>query len=413
MRGIIGLSISFYHGKGRVSMTNEEIAVAVKNGDSAYLPVLWDRMQRMIHRKAKQYRNKLSDDFNRSVDAEDLIQSGYFAVIEAVKHYDPEKEFAFSTYLGYDLKNAFRKATGTKTDGKRDANNYALPLDLPCGEGDDGCIVDLIEDPENQMQDVEECVYISELHAALDEALDLLTERQRIILTRRYYQGITYGRQAENEGISKQSVQYEAEAALEKIRRNAAIMSKLSSFLPHYDFDPAKYTGYSAWKDGGMSIQERHLIGQENKGCVPRERRWGENGATKSIRRNAMISAAPDALRQYAMANCSVDYEQRRQWLRELTANYRLTDGDSLAFVNQLVELHASLCLESEADEYRRRHNSFLMAYITDRKYSYKEIASIQGITRRTVGKDIDHVLEDMMLLAFGIDGIKPTGKEA
>lgn len=392
-------------------MTNEEIAAAVKDGDISFIPVLWDRMQKMIQRKATQYRNMLTDDFNRSVDADDLMQSGFFALNEAIKRYDPEKEFAFSTYLGYALKNEFRKETGTKTDGKRDANNYALPLDMPCGEGDDGCIVDLIEDPENQMLDVEACVYTCELHAALDEALDLLTERQRVILTRRYYQGITYGRQAENEGISKQSVQYEAEAALDKIRRNEAIMSRLSSFLPQYDFDPAKFTGYSAWKDGGMSIQERHLIGLESKARVPRERRWGENGTTKSIRRNAMISATPDALRQYAMINCSVDYEQRRQWLRELTANYRLTDGDNRIFVDQLVELHASLCLESEADEYRRRHNSFLMAYITDRKYSYKEIASIQGITRRTVGKDIDHVLDDMMLLAFGVDGIKRTDK--
>lgn len=394
-------------------MTNEEIAVAVKNGDISFIPVLWDRMQKMIHRKATQYRNMLTDDFNRSVDSDDLMQSGFFALNEAIKRYDPEKEFAFSTYLGYALKNEFRKETGTKTDGKRDANNYALPLDMPCGEGNDGCIVDLIEDTENQMQDVEECVYTCELHAALDEALDLLTERQRVILTRRYYQGITYGLQAENEGISKQAVLYEAEAALEKIRRNEAIMSRLSSFLPHYDFDAAKYTGFSAWKDGGMSIQERHLIGLESKSHTPRERRWGENGTTKAIRRNAMISAAPSDLRQYALAHCPDDYAQRRQWLRDMTANYRSTDGENHAFIAQLVELHASLCMEAEADEHRRRHNSFLMAYITNRKYSYKEIASIQGITRRTVGKDIDHVLDDMMLLAFGIDGIQPTGKDA
>lgn len=389
-------------------MTNEDLAVAVKNGDSAYLPVLWGRMQRMIQRKANQYRKMLLDDFNRSVDAEDLIQSGFFAMNEAIKRYDPEKGFSFSTYLGYALKTEFQKEAGTKTDGKRDANNYALPLDLPCGESDDGCIADLIEDPENQMQDVEDCVYTCELHAALDEALDLLTERQRIILTRHYYQGITFGRQAENEGISKQAVRYEAEAALEKIRRNEAIMSRLSSFLPHFDFDPTKFTGYSAWKDDGMSIQERHLIGLESKNHTPRDRRWGENGTTKAIRRNAMISAAPGNLQQYAMKHCSADYAQRRQWLRDMTASYRSTDGDDQAFISQLVEIHAALCLEFEADEYRRRHNTFLMAYITDRKYSYKEIASIQGITHRTVGKDIDHVLDDLMILAFGASGIKP-----
>lgn len=389
-------------------MTNEEIAVAVKNGDSTFLPVLWDRMQKMIQRKAKQYRNMLSDDFNRSVDADDLIQSGFFALNEAIKRYDPEKGFAFSTYLGYALKNEFRKETGTKTDGKRDANNYAFPLDMPCGEGDDGCIVDLIEDPENQMQDVEDCVYTCELHAALDEALDLLTERQRVILTRRYYQGITYGLQAETEGISKQAVLYAAEAGFEKIRRNEAIMTKLSGFLPRYGFDSAKYTGYLAWKEGGMSVQERHLIDLENRDSAKRERRWGENGATKAIHRKAMISAAPDTLRKYAKTNCVADYEQRRQWLRELTANYRSACGDHKAFVTQLVELHEQLCRGFGADEYRRRHNSFVMAYITDRSYSYKEIASIQGITHRTVGKDIDHVLDDFMLLAFGVDGIKP-----
>lgn len=394
-------------------MTNEEIAIAIKQGDSAYLPILWERMQKMTRRHAAWYRRKLSDDFNHSVDTEDLIQSGYFALLEAVKHYDPERGFAFSTYFGYDLRAEFRKVTGTKTGCKLDASNYALPLDLPCGEDDDGSIVDLIADPGNQMQRMDECIYTSELHDALEEALDLLTERQRLVLTRRYYQEISFGQQAKSDGISKQSILYTAEAALEKIRRNDKVMMKLASFLPVYGFDPIKYTGYSAWSASDMSSQERRMVNIESKILPSTGRRWGENGTTKTIRRNAMLAAAPKALQQYAVLNCAGNYEQRREWLRELTCNYRVSCGDDRKFIDQLVVTHSLLCLEFEADEYRRRHNSFVMARISEQAYSLSEIASIQGITRRTVGKDIDHVLDDMMLLAFGIDGIKPTGKDA
>lgn len=36
----------------------------------------------------------------------------------------------------------------------------------------------------------------------------------------------------------------------------------------------------------------------------------------------------------------------------------------------------------------------------------------MQQLTTRAVWKDINHVLDDMMLLAFGVDGIKPTAQE-
>ncbi|NLL47662.1 MAG: hypothetical protein GX249_03680 [Firmicutes bacterium] len=55
---------------------------------------------------------------------------------------------------------------------------------------------------------------------------------------------------------------------------------------------------------------------------------------------------------------------------------------------------------------YRRRHNSFIRHYVL--RQDIEAIADRQNINEKTVRMDIEHVLDKMMVFAFGIDGLKP-----
>lgn len=104
-------------------------------------------------------------------------------------------------------------------------------------------------------------------------------------------------------------------------------------------------------------------------------------------------------------------YMHRHQWLRSAFRNYRSSSPEVQGYLKRLVELHTEECRARGSAESRRRHNAFVLTYITDQKYTPKEIARMQRITTRAVWKDLNHVFDDMMLLAFGVDGIKPKAE--
>lgn len=112
---------------------------------------------------------------------------------------------------------------------------------------------------------------------------------------------------------------------------------------------------------------------------------------------------------EYASEEYVTRYTQQRQWLRSAFRNYRSSSPEEQRYLKRLVELHTEECRIRGSTESRRRHNAFVLAYITDRKHTPKEIARMQRLTPRAVWKDLNHVIDDMMILAFGVDGMKPN----
>ena len=98
-------------------------------------------------------------------------------------------------------------------------------------------------------------------------------------------------------------------------------------------------------------------------------------------------------------------YNKLRDLLRSAFLNYRSAPPDEKKLLWNLLEKHKQ---QSFSAEEQRRHNSFVLMYLTEQKLSPKEIAQIQQIQERTFWIDLNHVLDDLMVLAFGISGIKP-----
>ena len=243
-------------------MTNEELVILIKQGDTGYIPQLWEQVRRFITQQAvhtyRLYSNK------NGAELDDLIQSGYFAVIKAVEYYKPESGLMFTTFLSNTLKTAFAETMGMRcVHAKREPLNNAASLDAPIGGTDHFSLLDTIADLLPDGNDVEteivQSFYTKELRAALDKALETLTPKRRKSIELRYFFELPVEKIAEVQDMSAQSIYNEIDDSLWKMR-SGKYKALLASFIDQPLPDEYTGTGFSAWKQSGMSSAERFLI---------------------------------------------------------------------------------------------------------------------------------------------------------
>jgi len=219
-------------------MSNEELAALIKNGDDGLLPTLWEQVRRFVAMMAGRYYRSIDNPHGCELD--DLIQEGYIGVVNAVKYYDPKKGYLFLTFLNQTLKTAFRTTMGTRTS-KRDQLDYADSLDAPIAGTEDLTLLESLSDlkpGEAAAEDtIVESIWNQELHAALDEALGILSRKKRELLELYYYFGLNFTKIAEMRGCSPQLVNDQHQESLNRIY-NSKYRPVLAEFLYHYEPDP-------------------------------------------------------------------------------------------------------------------------------------------------------------------------------
>lgn len=77
-----------------------------------------------------------------------------------------------------------------------------------------------------------------------------------------------------------------------------------------------------------------------------------------------------------------------------------------MAHVNKMLEVYEVMCQHTRRAEDKRRWRVLYDLYLAEEPSTAEEIASREGIDRRTVYKDIDACLSDLAVLFFGIDGL-------
>lgn len=229
-------------------MTNEELAVLIQAGDNGFLPQLWEQVRRLIAVKAFRFHSKLGG--SRGVEVDDLVQCGYFAVLDAVKYYTPAKAHKFTSYLNMTLKNAFRAAVGLRSS-RIDLLFACLSLDAPIAAVDgELSLLDAIPDTGagEPYADVEESEYTRQLRAALDDALSILGDTDRRQMEQYYYFGMSFQQIADMEGISRTAVEGRHRKSLNRIRRSSH-RRKLVPFMYWYmEWDCLYSTGFHTWE---------------------------------------------------------------------------------------------------------------------------------------------------------------------
>ena len=215
------------------AMTNEELVAAIQNGESERILELWEQVSRFIHYQA--YKRIMLLRHIGGVDIEDLCQSGYFALIEAVKTYrqirDTETDVPFISWLALYLKQEFALACNYRTAAQRnDPMHRAASLDAPMRvtKGKDNnrgnTLAIFVADPENCIETLERQIYLEQLRAALEDALNSIPPEQAEVIREQYFRGRTLteiGPHAKSRAI----------IAMRHLR-HPLISAKLRKFLP-------------------------------------------------------------------------------------------------------------------------------------------------------------------------------------
>lgn len=249
----------------------ERLVLEIQKDDTSLLPVLWQQVEGFIRKQATYRWHRMREagtvsHFSDEVD--DYVQQSYFALLEAVRGYNPEAGAGFETYLSFFLKRAFAEVDGIRGK-KRDALLYADSLDEATESAEFGEIqkINLIIDPTDQYKELEDAIDAAELHKALVMAVDALPGRKREIIKARYFGGQKQTEIARQYGATKQYISATEKSALADLRQQAAKYG-LDAFL---DVRTAfiRPSGYEAFINAGftssveLSVYERERYKKE------------------------------------------------------------------------------------------------------------------------------------------------------
>lgn len=160
-------------------MTNEELVYLYQQGDKTALDKLLEQNKRIIYMLV----NRFYTEGTNSIDKDDLLQEGSIGLIVAANKYDfnNEKKAKFITYAVFWINSKINRFVNTR------CTNDEISLNTPTSDNGDSEIMDYIEDVDYSFENVEEKLYMQQLHAELDQVMkENLTLQERQILELNY-----------------------------------------------------------------------------------------------------------------------------------------------------------------------------------------------------------------------------------
>ena len=231
-----------------------ELAMRARQGDKTARLQLWESVEWLLVRLCLRCYHARKEQADRcGTTADDFRQVAWFAFLDAVKWYDPAKEWPFTAFLNYPVKNHVNALLGVRSY-YRDALNYSESLNVPLFEDDpeSGEQLDLVADPADPYESAETGVWREQLQKFIRDSLALLTLREQHVLSGLYLEGKTLKEMGEILGISLERVRQIRERGLRNIRkkRQRALQDFRAELL---ETEPYHGTGYYAFSRSGTS----------------------------------------------------------------------------------------------------------------------------------------------------------------
>ena len=209
-------------------MTNEELAMRIKSGETELMSELWSQICRFVYKQAgKFYVAHESRCKNMGVEVEDLEQEGYIAIYKAVEGFDPSRNTTFLTYAGFCLKKAFFgicrmnyanwQGNMIRRASSLDAQAYADNEELSIG--------DTIADDEDFEASIVDKLYLESAGQDLRKAVAELREGWQDVLYAIYVRELSPSDYARELNVTRVVVNRKHRRALETLRENEALQA--------------------------------------------------------------------------------------------------------------------------------------------------------------------------------------------
>ncbi len=232
-------------------MTNEEMAVAIQQGDDSKLPELWASVEKLVRWKANKLPHPIDD--GTGIEFEELVNTGYIAMAKAVRTYKPEKG-SFSTWFLFYLQSAFAEVLGYRTERqKNEPIRNSISLDTPLPETDGLTVGDMIADNTDVEREAVKSAWRRELGKALDSAMSVLDDKQATVIHMEYYEEKSFREIGEALGITASAARQLSRKAFERLRE-PDVVEVLQPFL---EKKARKGKKKNAWS---VRIQEENLL---------------------------------------------------------------------------------------------------------------------------------------------------------
>lgn len=261
-------------------MSNEELVELIQQGETDRLPELWAQVEGLARYHANRYTKAITRggvDTNRGELFEDFFYGcGWPALVAAVETFNPDAGGAFSTWYSYYFKREVYRLRGWRwrVDAKTgqggtvelDAMGRAMSLNTPLSnDRDAGELQDIVADPADCYEDADRCIYLEQLHEALESALNTMPDELSDTLRRRFYDGQTLAEVSEDVHINPENVRMRESKAL-RCMRHPRVTRVLRPFLyPDEDIHAAGLhgTGLYVYINTGESSVERVVLAME------------------------------------------------------------------------------------------------------------------------------------------------------
>lgn len=244
-----------------MSSTNEELAIRIKNGEKDLMSELWENTYKLLYLMSNRFYNS-NTELCRSygVEIEDIQQSCYFALCDAVEAYKTDSEYKFTAYINYSFKNAVNAClNGGQRRSVTDPLSCSTSLDVPLTEDADATKLDLIadEDAYKSFENVEDRIFTQKLNKALKQAMsDVCSTAEIDVLNRLYWNGETIATISKDCNVPYGDIQRLHSHALVKLRssRSKQRLDPFREFIQSYAYHGV---GLSSFRSSGISSVER------------------------------------------------------------------------------------------------------------------------------------------------------------
>ena len=243
-------------------MESEELAIRVAAGKTQFFAQLYENNRGLLYALCNRFYMAHKERCARSgVTLDDLISESFFALHQAACAYARSRQYRFSAYLSYPLKNRFAAALGWRTKkGAAEPLNACISLDMPVKDGEDASLGELLPDESGETE--EDIVSRMDQAGVFPAAKNALEPLEYDCIERYYKHGQSYGVIARQSGKTYSAVRSINERALRKLRRSREMLAQREAYIG------ATYRlgGLGRFKDTGQSCVEWAVMKRENIG---------------------------------------------------------------------------------------------------------------------------------------------------
>ena len=162
----------------------------IRQGDMSRAGILWTKHTKGLTAIIARRYGAVSP---AHVTFDDLLQSGYIAMISAAQGFEPDRGASWGTYYGWAYSGEVARLCGWG-NYRRELMDTAESLDapLPNDDNDDTTLNDIIGNDAPGYDDVERRIYNEQLHNALEGVISTLKPAQQYSVRRYYFSNETH-----------------------------------------------------------------------------------------------------------------------------------------------------------------------------------------------------------------------------